>query len=590
METTRHEIMKNLVLSGVASTSVLFDYPMLEGHDENSVFVRKQVAHNFEDFFQLLDSLAKPFKEFKATTTLVRWKKEVEVLKTDIHDSAKTVKPVMDRANALAAEILSNSVTRTYVHRKEAAKVAAEKGAESVNVLSEFTYLLDASGKIAVLTDNVARAAQAEQAHSGALYSLNSREDMKAKYSNVPYYGINQKTGEEVQKNIFTAWLESPRRRDLSGVTFDPSTTDRVVQDQFNIWRGWLYEPVKSDADLPFWELVLEVLCDGNEEYFDFVRKFLAHMIQKPKERPLCAIGISGPQGAGKSVFVKVIGSLMHSAHYNPNVAMQAVAGNQQGRDLEGVLLAYLDEASWGGDKLSTGALKKAITGESDRINEKFVPAYSVPTYKRIIFSSNENYYYHADPDDRRLLPLEIDRDKKLKSDAFFQLIVNGNELREEVQQAVMATLLEEDITDWVPHKALKALNINTGGAMLERSMTNVQRWLYESIKNRAFELPSMTPNDDPELVKDGFISVNDLKRSYALACSYDSFDKNRQVNLSCHEATATLRKTFGHTAKNVAQSRQYRIDWDVMQNNFEQQFKWKNALNWKENDADSDR
>lgn len=485
--------------------------------------------------------------------------------------------------NAFVRVVMIDPLVSAYMAAKAETQQAHSASGTLLNTYGCYTYMLTTSGKAAVLTDNIAKAELLkEETPPKYPYTLLTHTDAKVVADKLPYVKYNAK-GDEIEANIHTDWQKHGGRRDLVGITFDPSTTERIVNNEFNIWRGWAYESVASAADLPFWELVLDVLCDGNEQYFEFVRKWLAHMVQKPAERPLCAVGISGPQGVGKSLFVKVVGGLMDSAHYNPNVAMKAIAGDMQGRDLEGVLLAYLDEASWGGDKLSTGALKKAITGETDRINEKFVPAYNVPTYKRVVFSSNESYYYHADADDRRLLPLEIDRSKGKKSNEFFQSIINGQELRPEVQQALLATLQAEDITDWVPHQELQKLDIKTGGAMQERSMTSVQRWLLDSIRNMSFE--ARLHDDTVVTYTSGPVTVAELQLSYKTFCEHDSFDRSRQVNLSAAEPKQVLVTVFGmdsKPAKRAGQSvRGYKIDWSLMQQNFQGMFKWK--LQWPE-------
>lgn len=137
-------------------------------------------------------------------------------------------------------------------------------------------------------------------------------------------------------------------------------------------------------------------LCGENQEYFTFVRKWLAHMVQRPEERPMCALGISGPQGIGKTSFAHVIGKLMHDSHYNDTMTMEDITGRFTG-SLSTTLFGFLDEASWGGDVAGAGRLKSFITALNDRIEFKGVDSFKVPTYKRVVFASNNSYYYHAD-------------------------------------------------------------------------------------------------------------------------------------------------------------------------------------------------
>lgn len=547
---------------------------------------RAQVLNRFMIVNQEWLDKAQPFfKTHKLLDTHKRFVDNWTALYRDVQDRSIPLNITLQRADLLLAEIISNPLFVAYLEKDKLKKKATEEANFMVKTVSEFLYLLQTSGKVMVLCDNLKRAELEGTKHHGDAYSLLSYHDAQIKYANAPCEVMNSK-GDYERVNVVKAWNESPLRKDLDGITFDPSTTDRIVNGKYNIWRGWTVEPKEGDTSA-FIELVHEILCDGNAEYSDFVLKWLAHMIQKPHERPLCAIGVSGPQGYGKSTLMELVGSLMHASHFNRDVKMEMIAGERQGRDLEGILLAYIDEASWGGNMNSNGAIKKAITGRADLINEKFVPTYSVPTYKRCFFSSNEEYYYHADPDDRRLLPLRIDGNKPKRSQEFFdRLYLPGGDPRPELLSAILHMLQNINIEGWVPHKELQSLKIVAGGAMLERSMTNVQRWLKHSINERAFECLPITPGEAPEQITCDMVSIDDLRRSYAFYCSHSALDKNRTVNLASAEATEFIRKVFGAAAKPIKRAgrvqRGYLIDWNSMRENFQSAFKW--TIQWDNN------
>lgn len=470
----------------------------------------------------------------------------------------------------------------------------AEDAAKSLRTLAEHCvthYLLSTNLKQVVLVDNVAAAKLAGVPFppNGELYSFKTTKDAKDFYSNVPFIQEDPLTGKYVQRNVSSAWLQCPKRIDLSGVTFSPGSQSRIISGKFNINRGLAIEPVESDAADPFWTIVHDVLCDSNEEYFEFVLKWLAHLVQRPEQQPLCAIGIYSQQGMGKSLFTDLIGSLFDSSHYNGNVPIEALIGTAQGRDVEGKLLVAIDDTSWGGNPAEVGALKKAITHPFDRINEKYVPVYSVPSYKRIIFSSNNPYYYHADKDDRRLLPLEVPKDKWTKAqiqELVTQLNLPGTTtIRLDVRQAVLHRLQSIDIDGWVPHIALRELNIVTGEAMIEQSMNSVERWLKYSLENRCFELEV---TDEETRIKHVTthngkrIPIPKVRESYAYYCSQSSFDRSRKENLGQHTHVHQLRAVFGDSKHFGIKSengdtsfRAYEVDWDDARRRFKSQFRW---------------
>ena len=589
MTKTAHELATALQVETNLRLNAFDAEPLRHDHYQRLIAEDAKIVllAQLEVFGQLLDHIEPFYKLQKAGSLHSMYANELRsvIAATKANEPAEVI---VDAANELAQKILRAPLTVLFMEERKAKKENLGNADLMLAAYTDYTYLLKTDGKLMVLTDEPTKAKHFKNHTYKNLYSLLPHNQAQIEAANLPFTQPNAK-GELVPANICKAWTESAARKDLSGITFDPSTTDRVVHGHYNTWRGWRDwgEPVEG-ADLPFWELTLDVICDGNTEYFEFVQKWIAHLVQFPQRRPLCALGIKGGQGKGKSSFVKVIGGLMHEAHYNKNVSMEAISGRQQGRDLEGVLLAYVDEATWGGDLSAVGSLKKAITGESDRINEKFVPAYDIPTYKRLIFTSNEDYYYHADSDDRRLLPLEIDDSKPTKPDSFFQQLFDGEAYRPSVQAALMKTLRGIDLTGWIPHVALKSLKITTGSALQERSMPAVMRWLKHCLENREFvweELfeGSMTPMS----VNEDCIPVASLQKSYADYSKHASLDRSRQVNLNDVEARNQLYKVFGHKATQIKRhgknQRAYRIDWVAMRRNFENCFKWK--VQWESDD-----
>lgn len=504
----------------------------------------------------------------------------VKLVKDGKTSIAETISATNELLNSIWASPEYLKIHQEEVKNKEQVQEQAVVSKTTFEAYCEFTYVLDVDGKTMILTDEEAYSKFTGKPNYHGQYSISSLKDARFKSANYPFF--KEANGKSVQTNIFDEWQISQERKMLTGLTFDPSTTARIVNGKFNIWQGWKdWGSAKEGADEPFWRLVKERICGSNEEYFGFVQKWLAHMIQKPWERPLCSLGIQSGQGTGKSLFVKIIGGLMNERHYNDNVKMSLLTGKDMGRDLEGVLLAYVDEATFGGDIAQAGHIKKAITGENDRINEKFVPAYNIPTYKRIIFSSNEGYYYHADADDRRLLPLEVPAELGPLPISWAQQIVNGQAYRPEVQATVLETLRKINITGWVPYHALKELKINTGAELMERSMSSLQRWMKDSIDNRTFECRNH--HGDIYHADDEVVSIRELHESYELFCSYSALDKNRMLNLKSYACVNELREIFGHHAKVInrhgSHTRRYAIDWNEMRHNFEAKFKWK--IDW---------
>jgi hypothetical protein len=342
---------------------------------------------------------------------------------------------------------------------------------------------------------------------------------------------LNPDTGKYTTKNAFMAFKEWERAPRYNSVVFDPSKNGHDG-DQFNLWQGFAIQPEAGDDDLLVWEL-LSRICDDNEAYFEYVQKWLAHMIQKPWERPGTALGMSGSQGLGKNAFVETFGMLLSTKQMidlmtNQQTGMigkvlstgafgyftsydevfgafNALAGNK--------ILLFLDEATWGGGHTQKARLKTAITGQTVTINDKHMKHLVVPNYRRFIFASNEEFYYGADPTDRRLLPLEFKTENRPTEEWFSQFYDRRSKGK------MLANLLHRlqavDLTGWEPMRALRKLEIVTGAAIQSESAPDFQQWMDDIADTGTMLVPDNEVEEMRIIAVDRFVEEDQLRISY---------------------------------------------------------------------------
>jgi hypothetical protein len=338
--------------------------------------------------------------------------------------------------------------------------------------------------------------------HSGkaVLYDVvndewTSYKDCETHFAHLKVQWLNPDTGKFSSKNAFAAFKEWDKAPRYDAVVFNPRRAGHY-DTSFNLWQGFNVHPEEGDDDLMVWDL-LHRICDSNEAYFDYVQKWLAHMVQKPWERPGTALGMVGSQGLGKNAFVETIGMLMTSKKmldlmqskdetgelgkvlstgaFGYFTSYDEVFGNFNALAGNKILL-FLDEATWGGGHTQKARLKTAITGAQVIINDKHMKHLIVPNFRRFIFASNEEFYYGADPSDRRLLPLEYKTENRPSDDwfkQFYELRSNGKMVNH-----LLHRLLNVDLTDWEPMKALRELEIVTGEAIQSESAPDYQQWM----------------------------------------------------------------------------------------------------------------
>jgi hypothetical protein len=113
-------------------------------------------------------------------------------------------------------------------------------------------------------------------------------------------------------------WFEWKGRRQYlgRGVVFEPGGPLEISNDMLNLWRGFGVVPKSGD-----WSLmrahIFNVVCNGNQELFDYLIKWMAYAVQHPDKPIGVAVAFLAPQGAGKGVVARTFGSFFgkHFVH-----------------------------------------------------------------------------------------------------------------------------------------------------------------------------------------------------------------------------------------------------------------------------------
>lgn len=260
--------------------------------------------------------------------------------------------------------------------------------------------------------------------------SFSSPADFRLRYSNRKVEG----------KCVADIWLESPVRRQYNGVIFAPGET---VSDYYNLFKGFPVEPAEGDCSL-FWAHLFDNICSGNIEHFNYLKRWMAHAIQRPKELPGTAIVLRGQQGTGKGVFVETFGRLFGN-YFLTVLNLEQVTGRFNSH-LKNVLLLHANEVVCKGDKVGEGVLKGLITDPTVPIEYKGRDIITVPNFKRLIFATNEDWAAPLGMDDRRYLVLDVSSQRK-EDAAFFKAIIE--QMENGGLEALMHDLLTEDLSDF---------------------------------------------------------------------------------------------------------------------------------------------
>lgn len=292
---------------------------------------------------------------------------------------------------------------------------------------------------------------------NGKTVIITEHKDGRVAFSGVNdfnnYYENDRVSSEKSTIPVSKAWLQNKQRRNYpEGIVFEPKNTD---PDYYNLWRGWSIEPDKSGSCELFLDHVKNIICRGDDKLYRYMIGWLAHMIQRPEDKPGVAVVYRGKKGAGKDTVAEYVSGMMKH-HYMMISQPEHLVGRFNAHQ-QSLMLLHVEEGYWAGSKQAEGPLKSVITSPTVTIEHKGVNAFSINSVLRILMSSNERWVVPASgPDERRYFVVDVDdawaRSGRLGRDPvkrkrYFDAI--RHEMTHGGREALLAYLMEYDLTDF---------------------------------------------------------------------------------------------------------------------------------------------
>lgn len=202
-----------------------------------------------------------------------------------------------------------------------------------------------------------------------------------------------------------------------------------------------------KNSDLRLWHEYLERLFPLENER-NFIIQYLAHMFQKPEERPTFALLFTSESGTGK-------GFLYHNI-LAPLLSFQCCQEDNYGdflgrfsKSLSNTLLCMLDDPKSNHASTMT-KMKSRISEPMISVEEKYADAKTVKVFTRIILASNERTPLHMEESDLRrwYAPSYIKHlyDQK-ETASFIKKLSSDLDLN-----AIHAWFMEVSLADFNPH------------------------------------------------------------------------------------------------------------------------------------------
>lgn len=253
-------------------------------------------------------------------------------------------------------------------------------------------------------------------------------------------YALLVDTGRGVVRvDGFKLWLRSPKRREYTGLCFEPQT---LVPGVYNLWKGFGVEPHPGE-----WKLMkrhlLEIVCKGDAKNYHWLLSWAAQSVQDPCNKPGTALALRGKKGTGKSTVCDWLTAIF-GAHAVTIDKPKMLVGNFNAH-LERCALLIAEEGFFAGDKEADSVIKNLITGSTFMMERKGIDAVKASNHIHLIVATNAEWAIPASFDERRFFVLDVS-DAVAKDRAYFAAL--RAEFENGGPAAMLYDLLQYDYAD----------------------------------------------------------------------------------------------------------------------------------------------
>jgi hypothetical protein len=236
----------------------------------------------------------------------------------------------------------------------------------------------------------------------------------KTRYVELKYKKTVYKEGckPEIKEEPFMPrWYTDSKKRKFHRYDFLPPPM-ACAENIFNTWSGLQIEKTHfglstANTDTLLFDLV-KVLTNNEEESYEYVMNWLAHIVQSPGQKCGTALVLkSRVEGAGKGSLVDIMRTILGPQFVGEtNDPANDIFGKHGSLHI-GKLLVCLDEVKSGDTIKSIGRLRNLITSQTCVHNAKGSALVEVQNHTRFIFTTNESIPVAVNANDRRYCLIE---------------------------------------------------------------------------------------------------------------------------------------------------------------------------------------
>lgn len=221
-------------------------------------------------------------------------------------------------------------------------------------------------------------------------------------------YEKKDKNGDIKNVAFINEWVIDSSMRTYDDIGVFPNPAD-CPPNVFNMWVPFPFEDKPITSDDPEYDAEsvekflnhIRVLV-GEKDVSDYFINYVAHLFQKPHEKPSTCMWLVSNQGAGKSIIIEILKLLISPDRVLVSSSPERDVWGQFNNLLAPAFLVALEEVDKRNMLQADGKLKSLLSESTITISEKGRPSYTIPSVHRYIGLSNTKDPVFTSEDDRR--------------------------------------------------------------------------------------------------------------------------------------------------------------------------------------------
>jgi len=213
-------------------------------------------------------------------------------------------------------------------------------------------------------------------------------------------------------KNFLNEYLTDDNKNYFDTVDFIPEHNfieEKEDIKTFNMFKGFeiqKYTPNniidKKDIYIKVFEDHLKNLTNNEENSYNFLLQWIAHLIIKPNKRSKICVVLQGIPGTGKTTLYELINSIMGSGFCYSTARPENTIFDRFNSCLKDKILVNINEPDFNSFKSGFEEFKSLITDNKFCLEDKGMPKLELSNYMSFIITTNNEKLFTLSADDRR--------------------------------------------------------------------------------------------------------------------------------------------------------------------------------------------